>query len=120
MIVSKASRRVWMGTAIVAALAAGVLLGGSFASWSEALVQAPAQNFTGDAGLVLHVVNPASATDFENLQSSCTKCNRSHKYEKKHCWYCGHTQLRIRKTWLWFCFAFILVFFAGYLVGMFA
>ncbi|MBM64461.1 MAG: hypothetical protein CL484_16050 [Acidobacteria bacterium] len=66
MIIGKASKRVWMGTAIVAALAVGVLLGGSFASRSEALVQAPAQNFTGDAGLVLHVVNPANATDFEN------------------------------------------------------
>ena len=61
-----------------------------------------------------------NATDFKNLQPSCTKCNRSHKYEKKHCWYCGHTQLRIRKTWLWFFFAFISVFFAGYLVGMFS
>ena len=65
-IMSQRSGRVWMGVAIVTALAVGVLLGTSFASRSEALVQ-PAVNFSGDAGLVLSVVNPANADAFENV-----------------------------------------------------
>ena len=64
-IMSQWSGRVWVGAAIVTALAVGVLLGSSFASRSEALVQ-PAVNFSGDAGLVLSVVNPANADAFEN------------------------------------------------------
>ena len=54
-----------MGTAMVTALAIGVLLGSSFASRSEALVQ-PSVSFSGDAGLILSVVNPANANAFEN------------------------------------------------------
>ena len=55
--------------------------------------------------------------DITNLQPSCAKCNRSHKYERKIWCFCGHTQLRIRKTWLWIFSAFVLVFFIGLLVG---
>lgn len=65
---SKRSRksRVWMGTAIVAALAVGALLGSSFASRSEAAAQ-PSLTFSGGTGLVLNVVNPANTTDFERV-----------------------------------------------------
>lgn len=58
-----------------------------------------------------------SATDLRNLQPSCTKCNRSHRYEPRKCYYCGHTQLRVRKTWLWLGIAFTVVFCAGLIVG---
>ena len=65
---SKRSRksRLWMGTAIVAALAVGALLGSSFASRSEAAAQ-PSLTFSGGTGLVLNVVNPANTTDFERV-----------------------------------------------------
>ena len=50
---------------VITALAVGVSLGSSFASRSEALVQ-PSVSFSGDAGLVLSVVNPANADAFED------------------------------------------------------
>lgn len=53
-----------MGTAIVAALAVGVLLGSSFAPRSEAAAQ-PSLTFSGEAGVVLNVVNPERTAEFE-------------------------------------------------------
>ena len=56
--------RIWVGTAIVAALAVGVLLGSSFAPRSEAAAQ-PTLNFSGGASLLMNVVDPTKTADFE-------------------------------------------------------
>ncbi|MEE2635790.1 MAG: hypothetical protein VYE68_00975 [Acidobacteriota bacterium] len=61
--------RVWVGTAVVAALAVGVLLGSSFAPRSEAAAQATV-TFSGDAAVVLNVVNPANTADFERAMQA--------------------------------------------------
>ena len=58
--------RVWMGTVVAAALAAGVLLGGMFAPRSEAAAQ-PVTSFTGGAAMMTNVVNPAKTADFERV-----------------------------------------------------
>ena len=63
---SQRNGRVWTGTAIVAALAVGVVLGSSFASRSEAAAQ-PSLTFTGQAGLVMNYVNAAGSADFERV-----------------------------------------------------
>lgn len=62
------SRRsqVLVGTALVAAVAFGVLLGSSFAPASEAAAQ-PTLGFTGETGIVLNVVDPAKTADFERV-----------------------------------------------------
>ena len=65
---SRASR-VWVGTAIVAALAAGVLLGTSFATRSEAAAQ-PSLTFSGGSSLLMNVVNPAKTADFERVMKA--------------------------------------------------
>ena len=57
---------VWMGTAIVAALAVGVLLGTSFAPASEAAAQ-PVMNFSGGSAIVMNYVAPANTADFESV-----------------------------------------------------
>jgi hypothetical protein len=58
--------RVWVGTALVAALAVGVLLGTSFAPRSEAAAQ-PVMNFSGGSALLMNYVNPAKTADFERV-----------------------------------------------------
>ena len=65
---SKQSRksRVWMGTAVVAALAIGVLLGSSFAPRSEAAAQ-PVLNFSGGSGLLMNYVAGGATADFERV-----------------------------------------------------
>jgi len=65
---SKQSRksRVWMGTAVVVALAIGVLLGSSFAPRSEAAAQ-PVLNFSGGSGLLMNYVAAGATADFERV-----------------------------------------------------
>lgn len=55
--------------------------------------------------------------DINNLQPSCVACNRSHKHEHGKCIFCGHTQLRIRKTYVKLVICGILFFVVGMLVG---
>ena len=62
------------------------------------------------------VVDPL---DISNLQPSCTTCNRSHRFERKVWCFCGRSQLRIRKTWLWLLFGFAIAFATGVCVGAF-
>ncbi len=66
--VKTASRRsqMWVGAALVAAVAFGVLLGSAFAPASEAAAQ-PTLTFSGGTGIVLNVVNPARTADFERV-----------------------------------------------------
>jgi len=63
------------------------------------------------------VVDPL---DVKNLQPSCTKCNRSHKYERKLWWYCGRTQLRVQKMWMKAGLCLLVMFFIGFAVGRLA
>ena len=58
--------RVWMGAAIVAALAVGALLGSSFAPRSEA-AQAAALTFNGEKAIIVNYVNSANISDFERV-----------------------------------------------------
>ena len=58
--------RVWVGTAIVAALAVGVLLGSSFVPRSEAAAQ-PTLTFSGGTSILMNVVDPSKTTDFERV-----------------------------------------------------
>lgn len=69
--VNKGSRRshVWIGVALVAAVAFGVLLGSSFAPASEAAAQ-PTVNFSGATGIVLNVVDPTKTADFEEVMKA--------------------------------------------------
>ena len=67
-ILSKRSRNggLWVGVAIIAALTAGVVLGTSFASRSEAAAQ-PVTTFSGGAAMMTNVVDPAMTADFERV-----------------------------------------------------
>ena len=67
-ILSKRSRNggLWVGAAIIAALTAGVVLGTSFASRSEAAAQ-PVTTFSGGAAMMTNVVDPAMTADFERV-----------------------------------------------------
>ena len=58
--------RIWVGAAITAALAAGVVLGSSFASRSEAAAQ-PVTTFSGGAAMMTNVVDPSKTADFERV-----------------------------------------------------
>lgn len=58
--------RFWLNTAIVAALAVGVLLG-SFAPRSEAAAQT---TFSGRNAIVYYAVNPANTSDFERVMKA--------------------------------------------------
>lgn len=62
---SQRNGRVWTGTAIVAALAVGVVLGSSFASRSEAAAQPPSVNFNGNVGVWQWVVQQGQTGAFE-------------------------------------------------------
>ena len=57
--------RVWVGTAIGAALAVGVLLG-SLAPRLAAAVQ-PVTTFSGETAIFYNLVNPAKTADFERV-----------------------------------------------------
>ena len=58
--------------------------------------------------------------DISNLQPSCVSCNRSHTHEDGKCIYCGHTQLRIRKTYVKLILCVIISFGLGAVLGRFA
>ena len=58
-------RRIMLGGAFAAVLAAGVLLGGLLTS-QEAEAQ-PAVGFSADAGLIFHFVKPAAQADYEGV-----------------------------------------------------
>ena len=62
--------RFWWSTALVAALAVGVLLGSSFAPRSAAGAQAPALLFSGEVGLIVNLVNSANTADFERVMTA--------------------------------------------------
>lgn len=62
--------RFWWGTALVAALAVGVLLGSSFAPRSAAGAQAPALSFSGEVGVIVNLVNSANTADFERVMKA--------------------------------------------------
>ena len=53
--------------------------------------------------------------DPENLVPSCAKCNRSHQFESSK--YCGHSQIRVRHSYI--TRSLVLAFFtaSGYLAG---
>ena len=67
-ILSNRSRggRLRVGTAIIAALAVGVVLGSSFALRSEAAAQ-PVTTFSGGAAMMTNVVDPSKTADFERV-----------------------------------------------------
>ena len=67
-ILSNRSRngRLWVGVAIVAALAVGAVLGSSFAARSEAAAQ-PVTSFSGGAAMMTNVVAPSKTADFERV-----------------------------------------------------
>ena len=56
----------WVGTAIIAVLAVGVLLGTSFATRSEAMAQ-PILNFSGGSALLMNYIAPGKTADFERV-----------------------------------------------------
>ena len=58
--------------------------------------------------------NPLS---INNLQPSCKSCNRSGKFEKNKSIYCGHSQLRIRKTYIFLFLSHSLFTGIGILLG---
>ena len=58
--------RVWVGMAIIAALAVGALLG-SFAPRSAAAAQDPSLTFSGGSALLLNYVARAKTADFEKV-----------------------------------------------------
>jgi len=55
--------------------------------------------------------------DISNLQPSCIRCNRSHKYEKRKCWYCGHSQLRINKQYIKLFVSHLITIILGIVIG---
>ena len=57
--------------------------------------------------------------DPNNLQPSCVNCNRSGKYEEIKCYYCNHTQLRVRKSYVLIFLANIITLGIGYSIGYF-
>jgi len=60
--------RMWFGATIVATLAVGVLLGGSFAPGTEAEAQGtPTLTFSGGVGVIVNLVNSANTADFEKV-----------------------------------------------------
>jgi len=58
--------RLWVGTAIIAALALGVSLGTSFAPRSEAAAQ-PVLNFSGGSAILMNFIAPGKTADFEGV-----------------------------------------------------
>jgi hypothetical protein len=61
--------RILVGTALVAALAVGGLLGSSFTQRSEAAAQ-PVMNFTGGSALLMNYVNSGKTSDFERVMQA--------------------------------------------------
>ena len=76
-ILSKRSRngRLWVGAAVIAALAVGVVLGSSFASRSEAAAQ-PVTTFSGGAAMMTNVVDPSKTADFERVMRGLRRRTR--------------------------------------------
>ena len=68
-------RQVWMGCALVTALAAGVVLGMAFTTTTEA-AQA-ARTFNTSSGMVLNYVNPGSTADFEGIMQKLGEALRT-------------------------------------------
>ena len=60
------TNQIWVGTALVAALAIGVLLGSSFARQSVA-AQAAALTFSGQKAVVVQPVKAANTADYERV-----------------------------------------------------
>ena len=59
--------RVWAGTAVIAALAVGLLLG-SFAPWAEVAAQdGPSTTFSGETAIFYNLVSPSKTADFERV-----------------------------------------------------
>ena len=56
--------RFWWSTALVAALAVGVVLGSSLAPGSAAGAQAATLTFSGEVGVIVNLVNSANTGDF--------------------------------------------------------
>lgn len=53
--------------------------------------------------------------DFDNLVASCKSCNRSHRFESTQ--WCGHSQLRVRRSIVRLAVATVLSAGLGFLVG---
>ena len=62
--------RFWWSTALVAALAVGVVLGSSFAPRSAAGAQAATLTFSGEVGVIVNLVNSANTSDFERVMKA--------------------------------------------------
>ena len=63
------TNQLWVGTALVAALAIGALLGSSFARQSVA-AQAAALSFSGQKAVVVQPVNAANTADYERVMKA--------------------------------------------------
>ena len=61
------TNHVWMGTAIVAALVVGVVLGSALTTRSEAAQPPPTLTFTGNEVIVVNYVNSANTADYERF-----------------------------------------------------
>ena len=57
--------------------------------------------------------------DISNLVAACQRCNRSHMFERPRRMWCGHTQLRVRRTWVFFVCCVACAAACGFLVGFF-
>jgi hypothetical protein len=55
--------------------------------------------------------------DMSNLVAACRGCNRSHLYEKSHKIWCGHSQLRVRRTWVFLTISMVCSAGVGFAVG---
>lgn len=67
---SQGKGRIWMGTAVVAALGAGVFLGSAFAARPVAAAQTPTLTFAGQKAILVHNVNSANTADYERFMSA--------------------------------------------------
>ena len=67
---SQGKGRIWVGSALVVALGAGVVLGSIFAGRSAAAAQTPGLNFSGSVGILVHNVNASNTADYERFMSA--------------------------------------------------
>ena len=67
---SQGKSRIWMGSALVVALGAGVVLGSIFAGRSAAAAQTPGLNFSGSVGILVHNVNASNTADYERVMTA--------------------------------------------------
>jgi len=61
--------------------------------------------------------NTTDARDITNLQPSCRACNVSHAHERRRWYWCGHAQLRIRKTIVYLGITHVTTLALGYVLG---